>query len=76
MLTRKFIYVPNRKKFTRSNGEDRFLASIKAPESVNRRQVFEVSLQDAQSEIATDWIAAYKKYVPPNDEFKVKGGWD
>ncbi len=36
----------------------------------------EVSLQNAQSEIATDWIAAYKKYVPPNDEFKVKGGWD
>ena len=32
--------------------------------------------QDAKSEIATDWISAYKKYVPPNDEFKVRGGWD
>jgi hypothetical protein len=36
----------------------------------------EVSLQDAQSEIATDWIAAYKKYLPTHLDFKVKGGWD
>ena len=36
----------------------------------------EVSLQDAQSEIATDWIAAYKKYVPTHLDFNVKGGWD
>ena len=36
----------------------------------------EVQLIQAQQEVATDWIQAYKKYVPLHMDMKVTGSWD
>ena len=36
----------------------------------------EVPLIQAQQEVATDWIQAYKKYVPMHMDLRVTGSWD
>lgn len=35
----------------------------------------EISLADAQREIATDWIAAWKKYVPSHQKYRFSRGF-